>query len=114
MFLDPGYISDIPDFVMVRPGEDAHLYCTVDGNPLSEEFVTWRNKNFKGFDSRTTKRFLNSTSSLTVHSVNREDAGEFECVVNNGIGNETFRSVHLLVKCKLVLFRIIFRAQEKK
>ena len=88
---------------MVKPEEDAQLYCTVDGNPLSEENVTWKAKNFKKLDARTTRKFTNSTSYLLVHSPTREDTGAFQCIVNNGIGNETSKSVHLLIKCKKIV-----------
>lgn len=80
--------------------EDANLYCSVQGSPLREEDVVWRNKNLKELEARTTKTFKNSTSFLVIKSAKREDAGPFQCVVNNGIGNETSKTVQLLIKCK--------------
>lgn len=84
----------------VNSEENAQLYCTVEGSPLKEEHVTWKNKNLKDLEVRTTRTFKNSTSYLVVHAPSREDAGVFQCVVNNGIGKEAAKPVHLLVKCK--------------
>lgn len=92
----------VPRYVIASPGESVELNCTVDGNPLREGHVSWRNKNFEDFDERTTKSFMNSTSYLVVRAARKKDVGPFDCVVNNGVGNETFKTVQLLVKCKFV------------
>ncbi|KAL0273716.1 UNVERIFIED_CONTAM: hypothetical protein PYX00_006332 [Menopon gallinae] len=96
----PAQIVDVPSTVVVNPEENAELYCTVEGNPLSEGDVTWRNEKMDDLESRTTKSFRNTTSYLLVLSPTRKDAGVFQCAVNNGIGNETVKEVVLLVKYK--------------
>ena len=102
-FSDPANIRDAPEFVMVSPGEDAQLYCMAEGNPLSESHVSWRREGFSDSDmeQRTVRTYRNGTSFLMVQQPTREDNGNFICVVNNGIGNESTRAVYLIVKCKL-------------
>ncbi|KAK6619129.1 hypothetical protein RUM44_003511 [Polyplax serrata] len=96
----PAHVVSVPRYVIASPGESVELNCTVDGNPLREGHVSWRNKNFEDFDERTTKSFMNSTSYLVVRAARKKDVGPFDCVVNNGVGNETFKTVQLLVKYK--------------
>lgn len=97
---DPAHVVMAPRYVIATPGENTELNCTVDGNPLKEEDVSWRSTTFQDFEERTTKSFINSTSYLVIQSPKRSDAGSFECVVDNGIGNETFKTIQLLLKCK--------------
>lgn len=44
----------------------------------------------------------NGTSYLRIGSVTREDLGYFQCIVSNGIGNQTSRDVMLIVKRKFI------------
>jgi hypothetical protein len=99
---DAAVIKEAPDSVMVNPGENAHLYCVADGNPLSESHFTWRREGFSDSDmeQRTKRSYRNGTSYLVVQNPTREDNGNFYCVISNGIGNETIRPVYLVVKCK--------------
>jgi hypothetical protein len=99
---DAAIIKDAPEFVMVNPGENAHLYCVAEGNPLSESHISWRREGFSDSDmeQRTERSYRNGTSYLVVQTPSREDNGNFYCVVNNGIGNETTKPVYLVVKCK--------------
>ncbi|PSN48808.1 hypothetical protein C0J52_25084, partial [Blattella germanica] len=87
----PASIKDAPEYVIVSPGEDAQLYCMADGNPLSESHMSWRREGFSDSDmeQRTVRTYRNGTSFLLVQQPTREDNGNFYCVVNNGIGNET-------------------------
>nr|CAD7460983.1 unnamed protein product [Timema tahoe] len=93
-------VTEVPEFVMVSPGDDAQLYCVVEGNPMSEKYVVWKREGFSDMDERTQQSFRNNTSYLMVKQPTREDNGLFDCVANNGIGNETVKSVHLIVKYK--------------
>jgi len=99
---DTAVIKETPEFVIVNPGENAHLYCVAEGNPLSESHFSWRREGFSDSDMehRTKRSYRNGTSYLIVQAPTREDNGNFYCVVNNGIGNETTRPVYLVVKCK--------------
>lgn len=89
--------------VMVSENEDAELWCVIDAYPLSSEHVTWRKPGFP-LDTRTTRSFINNTSYLTVRGVTRKDMGQFFCVADNGLGNETSRAVFLAVKRKFRFF----------
>jgi len=99
---DTAVIKETPEFVIVNPGENAHLYCVAEGNPLSESHFSWRREGFSNSDMehRTKRSYRNGTSYLVVQTPTTEDNGNFYCVVNNGIGNETTRPVYLVVKCK--------------
>jgi hypothetical protein len=83
--------------VLAGERESATLECTVDGNPLSGEHVTWKREGFP-METKTTFAFQNITSSLTVYNVTLDDMGKFSCVVDNGIGNESSQYAYLVVK----------------
>ncbi|XKL66984.1 hypothetical protein PGB90_010404 [Kerria lacca] len=92
-------ISSISNVVMVTENEDAELWCTIDAFPLSVEHVTWRRPGFL-FETRTMTSFRNNTFYLTVRGVTRKDMGQFYCVADNGLGNETSLPAYLVVKHK--------------
>lgn len=87
--------------VIVNPKEDATLSCTADGNPLDEDTVTWKRDDFPNFAARTSVMYdKNGTSYLRISSVTREDLGNFQCIVSNGVGNTTVKDVMLIIKRK--------------
>lgn len=87
--------------IIVNPDEDATLSCTADGNPLQEDSITWKRQDMPNFESRTSVTYdKNGTSFLRVSGVTREDLGNFQCVVDNGVGNVTVKDVMLIVKRK--------------
>lgn len=99
IFLDPATISSVSDNVIVSPGEDATLSCSAEGNPLNDDTITWKRDNYPDFDSKAMITYVkNGTSYLRIGSVTRDDLGTFQCVVSNGIGNQTVRDVLLIVK----------------
>lgn len=102
MLVDAATVREVPESVMITPGEDAHLHCHVDGNPLLKKHVTWRHKGFKESDmkKRTKASFKNGTAYLDIHNPTKDDNGPFLCVANNGIGNESSKEIYLIVKCK--------------
>lgn len=95
-------ITDTPTAITVDSEQDATLYCRVDGLPLEETHVTWRSKAVADLSARTSRSFRNNTAFLLLHSAGREDAGVYECVADNGVGNKTVRAIQLLVKCKFL------------
>lgn len=98
---DPSTIKSVSENVVVNPGDDATLSCTAEGNPLNEDSITWKRENYPDFDSKTMITYdRNGTSYLRIGSVTREDLGPFQCVVSNGIGNQTVKDVLLIVKRK--------------
>uniref|UniRef100_A0A182M318 Nephrin n=1 Tax=Anopheles culicifacies TaxID=139723 RepID=A0A182M318_9DIPT len=90
-------IKSISKPVIVNPGEDAILNCTVDGNPLTPEHVRWERS---GYDlkAKTTTGYANATGTLVVKDVQREDVGNFRCIADNHVGQPASRDVLLIVK----------------
>ncbi|XP_072155743.1 nephrin [Bemisia tabaci] len=94
----PANITAVSENIMVSPGEEAELWCKVDGNPLSMDNIVWRKSGFN--KERSVEAFNNNTSFLTVRNISVQDMGAFECVANNGFGNDSSRAVFLVVKHK--------------
>lgn len=101
-FSDPASIVATSENVVVNPKEDATLSCTADGNPLSDDTIHWKKEDFHDFHARTSVMYdKNGTSYLRITQVTRDDLGNFQCIVNNGVGNVTVKDVLLIVKRKL-------------
>jgi len=92
-------ITSVPREVMVGEKEDATLTCTAEAEPLSQEHFTWKKTGFSVKD-RATMTYANGTSFLRIHAPTQEDMGQYECVVNNGIGAIARANATLLVKHK--------------
>ncbi|XP_050438831.1 nephrin [Adelges cooleyi] len=92
-------VTDTSAAVVVKGGEEAVLWCKIDGYPLSPVHISWTRPNFT-FDKRTFVELKDGTSYLTIHNVTKEDAGSFECAVNNGVGNISSLSAVLIVEHK--------------
>jgi hypothetical protein len=98
---DAATIVATSENVIVNPNEDATLSCTADGNPLSDDTITWKRDDFPDFDARTSVMYdKNGTSYLRITDVTRDDLGNFQCTVTNGVGNVTTKEVMLIVKRK--------------
>ncbi|KAK7789814.1 hypothetical protein R5R35_001191 [Gryllus longicercus] len=95
-------VTEAPQMIMVSPGEDAQLYCSADGNPLTEAHIIWSHKGFseREMNQRTVRTFRNGTSYLLVKKPKREDNGPYVCTANNKVGNESSKSIYLIVKYK--------------
>uniref|UniRef100_A0A1A9VXK2 Nephrin n=1 Tax=Glossina austeni TaxID=7395 RepID=A0A1A9VXK2_GLOAU len=81
-------IKSVSENVIVNPGEDAMLSCTVEGKPLNEEHVKWERL---GYDMtiKTSSTFANGTSYLHIKDSQREDVGNFRCIADNRVANPT-------------------------
>ncbi|XP_054737165.1 nephrin isoform X1 [Anastrepha obliqua] len=90
-------IKTISENVVVNPGEDAMLSCTVEGKPLTEEHIKWERVAYD-MTIKTTTSFVNGTSYLHVKNARREDVGSFRCIADNRVANPTNRDVQLIVK----------------
>lgn len=87
--------------MIVRPEEDATLSCTAEGNPISDDTITWSRDDIPDFNAKTSVMYdKNGTSYLRISKVVREDMGNFKCSVNNGIGKTSSKNVLLIVKHK--------------
>ncbi|XP_012277554.1 nephrin isoform X2 [Orussus abietinus] len=72
------------------PSSHAKLFCEVDGSPMGDEYITWyRVGSNSELSGRYMTSFSNKTSYLHIKYPSREDIGEYQCNVNNGIGNVT-------------------------
>lgn len=98
-FPDATSIKSISENVIVEPGEDAVLTCTVDGKPLTEEHVKWERLGYD-MSAKTMTTFANGTSSLHIKNAQRSDVGNFRCIADNRVTNPTNRDVLLIVNCK--------------
>ncbi|XP_025196659.1 nephrin-like [Melanaphis sacchari] len=92
-------ITNTSNNVIVSEGDDAQLWCRIEGFPLGPDHISWTRPNFF-FDDRTSILLKNTTSYLTILNATQFDTGIFYCVVNNGIGNESSHSVMLIVEHK--------------
>ncbi|XP_053966977.1 nephrin isoform X1 [Anastrepha ludens] len=90
-------IKTISENVVVNPGEDAMLSCTVEGKPLTEEHIKWERVAYD-MTIKTTTSFVNGTSYLHIKNARREDVGSFRCIADNRVANPTNRDVQLIVK----------------
>lgn len=100
LFTDAASIKATGQAAIANPNEDAVLSCTATGNPLNSEHIRWERKNYDMSSKTVTFEPKNSTSYLTVPKATREDVGNFQCVVNNGVGKESRQDVMLVVKFK--------------
>jgi len=89
----------VSENIIVNPGEDTMLSCSVEGKPLSDEHVKWERV---GYDMtvKTSTTFANGTSYLHIKDAQRADVGNFRCVADNRVANPTNRDILLIVKCK--------------
>ncbi|XP_076367047.1 nephrin-like isoform X2 [Tachypleus tridentatus] len=93
----------------VREGDIAHFQCEATGNPLRKDTIRW---NRPGFETRRMQVISEKGRSfLTVSNVSKEDAGEFECVSYNGIGEESTARVLLVVKFEPVVQKSLVNFQ---
>ncbi len=100
-------IIEISDTQLVSPNDTAHFVCSADANPITAETIKWKRDGFK-FDEagRVIVNYSNSTrtSYLQIRRVTAEDAGAFECVVDNGVTDDDMTVIKnvtfLLVRTK--------------
>ena len=96
---------EITDYVMVNPGDNAEFACTVKANPINEDTIKWTREGFD-MEARTVATKVDDVMFLTVKNVSSEDSGTFDCVANNGIGQELKNTTFLLVRGESDYFRI--------
>ena len=84
---------------MVNPGDNAEFACFVNANPIVEDTIKWTREGFD-MEARTVSTNVSNAMYLTVKNVSSEDSGTFDCVANNGIGEEVKNTTFLLVRGK--------------
>ncbi|XP_031640306.1 nephrin isoform X1 [Contarinia nasturtii] len=102
-------IKAVSENVIGKPGDDATLSCTVEGQPLSAEHVRWERLGYD-MSEKTKVTFVNGTSYLTIKDAQREDVGNFRCIADNRVANPTSRDVLLIVKFAPEIDKTILRA----
>ncbi|CAB3371803.1 Hypothetical predicted protein [Cloeon dipterum] len=85
--------------VMVEESENATLTCKADAEPLSQEHFSWK-RGGANVKERASVSFANGSSVLKIHAATKKDMGQYECIVNNGIGAVAKANVTLLIKHK--------------
>ncbi|XP_022111385.1 tyrosine-protein kinase receptor TYRO3-like isoform X2 [Acanthaster planci] len=65
----------------VTEGNNVILTCTVDANPMPGD-ITWEKQ---GSDRAFNSEYNAGTSTLTLSSITREQAGYYTCTANNGV-----------------------------
>ena len=92
------------------------LVCSARGFPAVD--ITWRYLNTQLMDSdpglsiqsvteESVNGFLDTTSTLTIPSVNRNDAGNYTCVASNTVFGSPASDMHqfmLTVNCKYIAY----------
>uniref|UniRef100_A0A0N8CD86 Down syndrome cell adhesion molecule n=1 Tax=Daphnia magna TaxID=35525 RepID=A0A0N8CD86_9CRUS len=95
----PASIVQARSTVMINEGSDAEFECRAAGNPLTTTTVFWRRAGFD-MEGRTSQTPGVGVAYLLVREITRNDTGAFECVANNGIGQESIEQTWLVVKYK--------------
>ncbi|XP_038065908.1 nephrin-like [Patiria miniata] len=71
------------------------LSCSAEANPQPPDFITWEKV---GSPDSLTSVYSDGTSTLTLSSINRDDAGPYRCRGNNGVPPVVFSgSVDVIV-----------------
>ncbi len=101
------YLFTVKPEITVHPkpltkteGDDVTLSCNADGNP--EPTISWT-RNGAPINTTGNSRisFSSNKKKLAITNVNRTDSGEYRCVANNSLGNDTSNSATLNIQCKL-------------
>lgn len=85
--------------IVYPPGNEAKLFCEIDGSPIGDEFVTWQKVGSNQEPGRYSTSFVNRTSYLHIEHPSQQDVGEYLCKVNNGIGNVTSDPILFITNC---------------
>ena len=84
------------------------LFCNATGNPVPT--ISWtKNGSPVNITDNSRIRFLKDNKQLTIPNVNRRDSGEYQCVANNSVGNDTSNVAALIVQCKYIVLKIAFQ-----
>ena len=85
-------------------GSTVVLECTVTGNPMVSNMVTWRREDFDM--TRALQGYDTGTGTLTIETVTKLDSGWFTCVGDNKIGAPTEARVELKIECEKIMLTI--------
>ena len=102
--LDIFVIVDQPE-ITVQPkaqtkteGDNVTLSCNATGNPVPT--ISWT-RDGSPVETRKNARisFSDDKKQFTIRNVNRTDSGEYRCVANNSLGNDTSSAAKVNIQC---------------
>ncbi|KAL9951099.1 hypothetical protein ACROYT_G043696 [Oculina patagonica] len=80
-------------------GDNVTLSCNATGNPVPT--ISWtRNGSPVDTIGNSRIRFSENKNELSITNVSRTDSGEYRCVTNNSLGNDTSNAAKLDIQCK--------------
>ena len=94
---DQSEITAHPQSVMKTEGENVSLSCNATGNPAPT--ISWT-KDGSPIYNNSRISLSQDNKQLTIRYVSRTDSGEYRCVADNTLGNDTSNAATLDVKCK--------------
>ncbi|XP_076281409.1 neural cell adhesion molecule fasciclin 2 isoform X3 [Lasioglossum baleicum] len=107
-------VEELPSPVDIIEGEDANIECKAHGKPPPR--YTWV-KSLTQQNLSNADRFGVDPNNgvLTITNVNREDAGEYQCLATNAAGTATTNvMVNVIVKPKIMEFVNVTEVEDKK
>ena len=106
----PAYFSDGPNMVSITPSPQSYtlketenlnqIQCTADCIPVCT--MTWSGPNFPAV----------TTSVLDLQNINRNQAGDYQCIASNDVSSKTSVVVNVVVKCKYYIYIYIIYTSE--
>lgn len=100
-YIDQAKIFTHPSNVTKIKGEDVTLYCNATGNPVP--LISWT-KDGSPITLNTRITLSKDNNFLKIANVNKADRGEYRCVAENSLGNNTSYPATLEVQCKKIVF----------
>ena len=98
----PAYCSDGPTMVSITPSPQSYrlketenlnqIQCTADCIPVCT--MTWSGPSLP----------IGTTSVLNLQNINRNKAGNYQCIASNDVSNKTSVVVNVVVKCKYYIY----------
>ena len=94
-------ITTQPQGGPVTEGNNVTLSCNASGNPVPT--ITWTRNGSVVTSSVARISFGAESRELTITTINTADSGEYRCVANNSVGNDTSDAATIDVQCKYKL-----------
>ena len=94
-------ITTQPQGGPVTEGDNVTLSCNASGNPVPT--ISWTRNGSLLNSSVPRISFGAESRKLTITIINRADSGEYRCLADSNVGNDTSDAATLDVKCKFKL-----------
>lgn len=76
------------------------LSCVIDANPVDLNTVQWYKNNQEISFDQWEKRIEGKEASIIKKSIQRDDAGQYTCEIQNQFGNNR-ATLSLFIQCKI-------------